>query len=142
MTITIKRLYSGDKDIEELYTIHHQPSVARFVGISDNYFNYVTETEGVAYYKIIADSVLAGGIHCEVDGERMHLAICVDDKYRRHGIAEAALKQLFYILPDHVKVIEANVEETNLPSQALFEKIGFVRTNKEDELITYWFRMH
>ena len=55
MKITIERLLSKDKDLEKLFLIYCQPSVSRFISISDNYFNYVTETEGVNYYKIIAN---------------------------------------------------------------------------------------
>ena len=47
------------------------------------------------------------------------------------------MKQLFLILPDHIKKIEVCIEDTNKPSLSLFEKIGFVRTGQEDELITY-----
>ena len=142
MKITIERLLSKDKDIERLYSIHVQKSVARYVSISENYFDYVTGTEGVYYYKIIADGVLVGGIHCEMDGELLYLGICIDEKHRRLGMAEAALRQLFSLLPDNLKKIEVSIEETNKPSLALFEKIGFVRTNKEDELITYCYVLH
>ena len=137
MQVSLEQLLPADPDIAKLAKIHLQPSVSRFISVAENYFSYVTGTEGVKYYKIIADGVLVGGIHCETDGEVLYPAICIDENYRRRGIAEAALKQLFHIFLDQIKKIEVSIEETNKPSVSLFEKAGFVRTGQEDELITY-----
>ena len=142
MKTTIERLLSKDKDLEKLFLIYCQPSVSRFISISDNYFNYVTETESVNYYKIIANGVLVGGIHCEMDGELMYLSICIDEKYRRHGIAETALTQLFNILPNNLKKIEVSIDEANKPSLSLFKKIGFIQKDKEHELITFCYLLN
>ena len=65
--------------------------------ISDNYFHYVTETEGVIYYKIMTDGILTGGIHSELHGKTVYLSVCVDEKYRRLGIAEKALKKIISV---------------------------------------------
>ena len=135
--VSLELLHAADPDLDKLASIHRQPSVSRFLPIAENYFDYVTGTEGVKYYKIIADGVLAGGIHCEADGDVLYLAICIDENHRRRGIAEAALKQLLHIFRGHIKKIEVSIEETNKPSMSLFEKAGFVRTGQEDELITY-----
>ena len=70
------------------------------------------------------------------------MSVCVDELYRRRGIAEAALNQLFLTLTSDVDVIEVNIEETNVPSLLLFQKLGFSQISKEDELITLCKLLH
>ena len=137
MLIELVPLKPGDPDLDELIRIHQEPSVSRFISISDNYFNYVTETEDVCYYKIITNERLAGGLHSEIHSETMYLSICVDEKYRRLGIAEKSLKKFFSIMPSYIKTIEASIEETNIPSVLLFQKLGFQVSEQDNELITY-----
>ena len=137
MLIDLVPLKSDDSDLDALIGIHQEPSVSRFISISDNYFNYVTETEGVCYYKIITDGILTGGIHSEINDKTMYLSICIDEKYRRLGIAEKALKKIISVMPCDVETIEANIEETNTPSTALFQKLGFQVSSQDDELVTY-----
>ena len=97
----------------------------------------MTETEGVIYYKIMTDGILTGGIHSEIHGKTVYLSVCVDEKYRRLGIAEKALKKIISAMPDEVETIEAEIEQTNTPSNDLFRKLGFQVSDQEDELITY-----
>ncbi|MBR6426697.1 MAG: GNAT family N-acetyltransferase [Clostridia bacterium] len=137
MLIELVPLKPGDPDLDELLRIHQEPSVSRFISISDNYFNYVTETEDVCYYKIITNERLAGGLHSEIHSETVYLSICVDEKYRRLGIAEKSLKKFFSIMPSYIKTIEASIEETNIPSVLLFQKLGFQVSEQDNELITY-----
>ena len=137
MLIELVPLKPGDPDLDELLRIHQEPSVSRFISISDNYFNYVTETEDVCYYKIITNERLAGGLHSEIHSETVYLSICVDEKYRRLGIAEKSLKIFFSIMPSYIKTIEASIEETNIPSVLLFQKLGFQVSEQDNELITY-----
>ena len=137
MLIVLVPFKHGDSDLDELIRIHQEPSVSRYISISENYFNYVTETEGVCYYKIICDGILTGGIHSEIQSETMYLSVCVDEKYRRIGIAEKSLKEFFSILPSAVKTIEVSIEETNIPSIRLFQKFGFQPSERDRELITY-----
>ena len=95
MFIELVRLKHGDSDLDELIRIHQEPSVSRFLSTSDNYFKYVTGTEGVDYYKIIVDGILVGGIHSEIDSNTVSLSICVDEKHRCLGIAEKSLQKFF-----------------------------------------------
>ncbi len=39
-------------------------------------------------------------------------------------------------MPQEVKAVEVSIDETNNASLHLFQKLGFVKTGKEDELIT------
>ena len=110
--IKLERLVKGDPDIAELMRIEQEPSVSRYCHSSDNFFDYVTETEGVYYYKIMADGVPVGGIHSEINGD-------------------------ITMLPSGVNTIEACIEEANIPSQQLFRKLGFKAVGQEEELITF-----
>ena len=136
MNIELVPLLPKDKDIADLMPIHTSPSVAKYISISENYFDYVTNTDGVIYYKIVCNNALAGGIHCECANGTMFISICIDVIYRRQGIAEAALNQLFLSQADDVNVIEVSIDGTNVPSLLLFQKLGFSQIGKEDELIT------
>lgn len=136
MKIELIPLTAADPEIHELARIHQSPSVAEYLSLSDHYFDYVTGTEGVVYYKIIADGVLAGGIHCESNGEILFLSICVREESRRLGIAETALRKLFSSLSGEAGWIEVSIEKTNTPSLALFFKLGFQKTGEAEELLT------
>ena len=122
--------------------IHSMPSVAKFISISDNYFDYVTSTNGVFYYKIYCDGVLTGGIHCEINNGIMFLSICIDEKYRRNGIAKKSLNQLFLKQTTDIDFIEVSIDDSNIASLSLFQKLGFLQTGKEDELITMRKSLH
>ncbi|MGI6744525.1 MAG: GNAT family N-acetyltransferase [Eubacteriales bacterium] len=122
MIIELIPLESKDSDIFGLKMIHKMSSVAKFISISDNYFDYVTGTKGVTYYKIYCDDELVGSIHCEKTDGTMYLSICIDEKRRRMGIAEASLNHLFLILTNDINIVEVSIDDNNLPSIALFKK--------------------
>lgn len=85
MNIELIPLLPEDKDTTDLMRIHASPSVAKHIHISENYFDYATNTDKVIYYKILWNRVLAGGVHCEyADGTR-----------RDCGCGEAAEKMFF-----------------------------------------------
>jgi len=66
--VSLQILKVNDKnDIARLEKIHKMPSISRYVAISDNYFDYVTNTKGVTYIKIFYNQLLVGGIHIESD---------------------------------------------------------------------------
>ena len=136
MNIELIPLLHEDKDITDLMRIYASPSVSKYISISENYFDYVTNTDNVIYFKILWNRGLAGGVHCEYADGTMFLSICIDEIYRRHGIAEAALNQLFLAQSNVVNVIEVSIDETNAPSLSLFQKLGFSQIGREDELIT------
>ena len=47
MNIELIPLLHEDKDITDLMRIHASPSVAKYIHISENYFDYVTNTDKV-----------------------------------------------------------------------------------------------
>ncbi len=142
MNITLIPLKPIDSDLTDLVKIHSSSSVAKYISISDSYFEYVTSSKGVTYYKIIADDILVGGIHCEINNGKMCFSVCIDESYRRRGIAETAIRKLLLMFSNDVKDIEVNVENTNTPSLSLFKKLGFAIIGKEDELIKCRLQFH
>ena len=138
MKISLVPLTISDRDLASISRIHNQPSVEKYIKASENYFDYVTNSEGVIYYKVIADGIVTGGIHSETVKDTMYLSICIDEQYRRRNIAETALKQLFaQLLPCAVKTSDVSIDEKNTPSIVLFQKLGFKQIGKEDELNIY-----
>ncbi len=135
--IELAPLSSGDRDLTKLIEIHRDPAAAKYISLSENYFDYVTSTKGVVYYKIIGDGEAVGGIHGEFGGDTLYLSICVAADHRRRGIAETALRQLFALAADHANTVEVSIDETNAPSIRLFQKMGFVPIGKEGGLILY-----
>lgn len=142
MRIDLIPLTATDREIPELLNMYNIPSTEIYISISDDYFDYVTGTEGIVYYKIVEDGILTGGIHCEIDGKTMYLSICVKEEYRRRGIAEAALRKLLFALPEKVNIIEVSIDETNIASQLLFQKLGFTKFSRDYELIIYRKMIH
>lgn len=137
MKIKLVPVKQDDPDLDDLIRIHNEPSVSKYISISDNYYNYVTETENVCYYKIMVDGILAGGIHSEIHSKTMYLSVCIDEKYRRLGLAEKSLKKIISRIPSAVKTIDVSIEETNISSIRLFQKLGFRFAEQNNELITY-----
>ncbi len=137
MIIELVPLSPHDHDLPKLIEIHRDPAAAKYISLSENYFDYVTSTKGVVYYKIIGDGEAVGGIHGEFGGDTLYLSVCVAADHRRRGIAETALRQLFALAADHVKTVEVSVDETNASSRRLFQKMGFDQIGKEDGLIRY-----
>ena len=137
MNIELIPLTPNDHDLAELVGIHNEPSISRYISISENYFEYVIDAKDVVYHKIVADGKTVGGIHCEQSGNIVYLSICIDSEHRRLGIAENALRQLFVKLRTNMATVEICIDDTNYPSIQLFKKLCFIEIGKEDELITY-----
>lgn len=137
LELTLVPLEAHDPDLPGAEALHREPSVARYIHLSEAYFSYVTETPEVVYYKIMAGQRLLGGIQAELEGDTLSLLVCVGEAYRRRGVAFSALRALLESLPETVQRAEAAVEAENLPSLRLFEKLGFRRCGWAEGTLTY-----
>lgn len=137
MKIELIALKPHDRDLTELIRIHREPDIAAYISVSANYFEYVTHTDGVVYYKIVADGEVRGGIHCEFKDETIFLSVCVESGFHRRGIAEKALKLFFAMSAGDAKTVEVSIDKNNVPSIRLFQKLGFIQIGNDEELITY-----
>ncbi len=129
----------ADKDIPNIISIHQLPEISRFVSIDmNNYFDYVTQSPNVYFYKVFLDGTLVATTHFECLNKTLYMSIVVFPKYYRKGIGTNIIKNVlngnFPIVFDR---IEISIDETNIPSKKLFEKMGFVFTSKEEELENY-----
>ncbi len=132
-------LQRNDSDIPVLKKFHILRSVKKFISISKNYFDYVTETENVFYYKILLNSKLIGGIHFEIHDIKMYISLFILPDYRNCGYGKASVKYVLDNFTDKIEVVEVAVDEENYSSIRLFEGLGFKFTEKDGNLYTYIF---
>jgi len=139
LSLRYVKLLPGDCDIPALLDIHRLPGIARFIGIDpEHYFDYVTSSDDVYYYKVYADSELAGSLHLERDRDVLSLSLLVIPEYQNRGIASRILEDVKSGVPiSGYSEIRVSVERENAPSLHLFEKAGFTLTGEEDELLDY-----
>jgi len=137
MDLMLIPLVQNDSEISIAKKMHGEPTISRYISISDNYFDYVTNTENVVYYKIRFHNEFIGGIHSEIAGAVLYLSICIKPEYRKKGFATYALKKFISFIPHTVEKIQISIDETNIPSIRLFESLGFSKTGQEEELIDY-----
>lgn len=142
--LTYSKLCKNDKiDIKFLKNCHNIPEIKKFISISKNYFDYVTDTKNVFYYKILLNNEIVGGLHLEVDKNILYPAIWILPAYQRQGIAENVVCDIqnnyFSIIYDK---IHAGIEKDNIKSLFLFNKLGFKQIDIEDGIINVEFVMN
>ena len=132
-----------DDDIPIILSAYNQPFVSQFIGIDEeNYWKYVTSTDNVYFYKIYNGDKLVGTVHLELDE---HFCLCISvvvfSEYQKQGIATTIIKEIqsgkFEL---DFNVIQVFIDETNIASLKLFEKVGFVCVGKDEELLEYAYR--
>ncbi len=138
--MTYRRIVNtNDPDISYLASILKLPEIARFISIDENnYWNYVTQTENVFYFKVLDNDNLVATTHFEISDKVLYMDIMVIPQYQGKGIATEILIdiQSGKLSLDFDK-IEISIDETNVASIALFEKMNFVFVSKQDELLNY-----
>lgn len=127
-----------DIDVSKLIKIYRLPEVSQFISISDNYFHYVTNTENVYFYKIVQNETLVGAMHLEKCDDVLYMDVLILPEFQKTGLGTRVVKDIqndtFGL---GYRKIEISIDESNIASIKLFEKIGFVFSSKEDELISY-----
>lgn len=67
-------------------------------------------------------------IHCECVLDELTLnTLCVDEAYRRQGIAKLLWNAVLEQVQNVCNVCYLEVRESNLPAQTLYESLGFVK---------------
>ena len=129
----------NDKDIPYILDIYKLPSVSRFVSIDEeNYWRYVTDADNVRFYKVYKDDSLVAAVHLESDRRILYMSVVVFPDYQRNGIAAEILKDIISgKLGLDFESIRVSIDEKNTASLRLFEKMGFVCTGKDEELMDY-----
>ncbi len=137
----IRLINANDIDITSILSVYRLPEVSRYISIDENNFwTYVTSSENIYFYKIYHDENLVGTLHCEVVDKTLYLSIVVFPEYQNTGIGTAVIDDVQNRkLPFEFEKIEISIDETNIASIKLFEKMNFRFSSKEDELINYIF---
>ena len=131
----------NDPDIPDLIEILKLPEISRFISIDENnYWDYITETENVYYFKVLENGNLVAAVHCEIFNGTLYMDIMVIPSHQRKGLATIILKdiQSGKLALDFHK-IEVAIDEFNTASIKLFKKMNFEFVSKEDELLNYVF---
>lgn len=128
-----------DADIPYLFSICKLPEISRYISIDEeNYWRYVTTTENVFYYKVYNGECLVAATHCELSNNTLYMDVMVFPKYQKKGFGTIILRDIQAgKLPLAFDKIEVSIDESNIASIKLFEKMKFCYVSKDDELLTY-----
>lgn len=137
MDLSLIPLVKNDLDFDIVVKMHNEPTIAKYISISDTYFDYVVNAENVVYFKIQFQNQIVGGIHAEISDSTLYLSICILPQHRKSGLATFALEKLFTLVPNTVEKVQVSIDETNIASVRLFEKLGFSPSGKEEKLLDY-----
>ncbi len=133
-----KITWEKDRDIPLIEKMYLIPKISRYLSISDNFFSYVTTTPDVYFYKAYLNNKLIGVTHIEKQGELLYMSILVFPEFQRMGLGTKIIKDIQAdIFNLGYERIQVSIAESNIPSVRLFEKAGFVRMSKEDDLINF-----
>ena len=139
-----KRVLSeDDTDIFQLMQIYRMPDISRFLSVGNNYFQYVTHTENVYFYKVYENEKLIGTIHLEKNENLLYMDILIFPEFQRMGFATNVIKDIQNdIFGLNCERIEISIDKSNIASIKLFENAGFTFLSKEDELLNYVYERH
>lgn len=132
-----------DTDIPLLLEIHSLPEIKCFIDINTKkYFKYVTKSNSVFYYKIFDEDTLVGSIHCELSEKTMYLSLLIFPEHQNKGFGTKVLKDIINKkIPIEFETIEVSINDDNVSSLHLFEKVGFIRTSVDGGLIDYKYKL-
>ena len=131
-------LFTDDTELPYISAIYQRPEVARYISIADNYFDYITVSKNVYFYKVYRSSKLIGTIHLEKQYKTLFMDILVFPEYQKQGIGISILADIQNdVFGLDYEIIEVAIDQTNVASIKLFEKAGFVFVSQEDELKNY-----
>ena len=134
---------ANDTDILQLCCVMDLPNISRFISYDkEKYWQYVTSTNSVFYYKVYQRNSLVGAVHLEKSGKVLYMSILVLPEYQNQKIGSSIIKDIQdKKLPIDFERIEVSIDETNIASIRLFEKMNFKLFSKENELLTYVYQM-
>jgi len=134
-----RMMNENDKDIPYLTSAFKLPEISRYISIDEqNYWKYVTTSENVHFFKVYEKNVLVATAHLELAEEILYMDVMVIPEYQGKGIATIVLGDIQSgNLISGFDRIEVAIDENNVASIRLFEKMGFDFVSKEDELLNY-----
>ena len=128
-----------DEDIPHILSIYKSPSISPFISINEtNYWKYVTTSKNIYFYKVYDDNYLIATIHCELFDRILYMDIVVFPEYQRKGFATKIIADIQEgKLGFDFEKIRVSIDEKNIASLKLFEKMGFFCVAQNKELLEY-----
>jgi len=138
-----RMMNENDKDIPYLTSAFKLPEISCYISIDEqNYWKYVTTGENVHFFKVYEKDSLVATTHLEVVDRVLYLDIMVVPECQGKGIATTVLKDIQAgDLVSGFDRIEVSIDENNVASIRLFERMGFDFVSKEDELLNYVYKV-
>lgn len=142
-------------DVDKLIEIYKKPHVTDYMddlfphdeelAYIDNYVKYIYEVYGFGIWVVIdkASNEIIGRAGFEIkpelnEGEAV-LGYMIDPDYQRKGIAYEVLKAIISYAPNFdIKKLIAKIDPENAASIGLVKKLGFTKSENDDES---WFIM-
>ncbi len=133
------KLTPCDEQIPFLLEIHSLPEISKYIGIDrEKYFDYVTGTNHVDYFKVMLENKIVAAVHVEKQEDILYFSILVLPEYQNKGFGTQILEDIKsqHLAQGFSKII-VSIDRANIPSIKLFEKAGFVLSCKDDNLLEY-----
>ena len=90
------------------------------------------------FYKVYKKRNLVGTIHLEKNDNIIYMDIIIFPEFQNSGLGTKVINDIKNdIFKLSFKKIEVSIDENNIPSLRLFEKVGFKFVSQEDELKNY-----
>ncbi len=133
------KLTPYDEHIPFLLEKHSLPEVSKYIGIDrEKYFDYVTGTNHVDYFKVMLENKIVAAVHIEKQNDILYLSILVLPEHQNKGFGAQILEDIkSQRLAQGFSKIIVSIDRVNTPSIKLFEKAGFVLSGKDDNLLEY-----
>lgn len=131
--------HPDDGDIPSILSVYRLPSVSRFISIDEErYWQYVTSTENVCFFKVFDSNRLVATVHTERFDPIMYMSIVVFPQHQNNGIGTRILNDIQTgKLGLAFEKIQVSIDRKNSASIKLFEAAGFVQTAEDGELLEY-----
>lgn len=127
-----------DPDIPFLTEILRLPEMSRYISIDqENFWSYITTYPAVHYFKAYRDGRLVGALDCELQGKKLYLSVMVIPEYQRQGIGTRMLGDILSGKLLDYDTAEVYIDEGNISSVKLFEKMGFTPRFRDGKLVIY-----
>ena len=135
---------TNDADIPQLCRVMNLPRISRFISYDkEKYWQYITSTATVFYYKVYEKDDIVGAIHLEIENDILHMCLLVFPQYQNQGIGRRIIQDIQDgMLPIQFSKIKVAIDESNVASICLFQKMNFKFISKEAELLTYVYQSH
>ena len=139
----IKLRKAKDEDITFLFDLRNQPSTYKYSKNNrlvewQEHINWITPViKGKTVknlFVVEADGKKAGQTRIDINGGQAEVHISLMPEFQGKGIAALAIKMAMNKIKKEkkIKIFRAEIHQENIPSQKMFEKLGFQFQSQKD----------